>query len=150
MVCQQRLCSAAGQWQAACVHVLPCEIVSGCLDAYLAHCKAEDMQSRGHAKQRMCKAEDMLTLLCKLAACLCSRCKTGSPFAWSAALCSMFCHDVGRAAHTHRFALTCRFEVCCNATAGLSSLLSSCTHDLFCPALLQHCLSPALALHFVC
>ena len=112
-------------------------------------CKAEDMQSRGHAKQRICKAEDVLTLLCKLAACLCSRCRTGSPFAWSAPLCSMFCLDVWRAAHTHRFALRRSFELCYNATAGLNSLLSRCMHDLFCPALFQRCLSPALAQHFV-
>ena len=108
-------------------------IVSGCSDASLVRCKGEGVQ----------------TLMCRLAACSYSRCKTGNPFAPSSALCSMFCHDLGLAAHTHRFALTRRFELCYNATAGLSSLLSRRTHDLFCPALLQRCLSPALALHFV-
>ncbi len=73
---------------------------------------------------RCIKAEDTQTLMCKLAACLCSRCKTGNPSAWSSALCSVFCHALGPAAHTQCFAFTRWFELCCNATAGLGSLLS--------------------------
>jgi hypothetical protein len=103
MVCQQRLCRAAGQWEAACVHVLPC---GSCLGVQMH-------QSRGYANSHV------------QACCLfVQQMRTENPSAWSSALCSVFCHALGPAAHTQCFAFTRWFELCCSATAGLGSLLS--------------------------